>query len=147
MASDSYAVVSDPVEEQDPVAIGIFRADLPTSEKRSILCGHVEILAACPGDGEGSVGFADEVRSQLAANGMEERRAGQPSGHSRQERREEQQNQSDAKETATHGCLCRIMRFQKAGLPKRRRKLTRREAYHDIYRGQEGGRLVGEFEF
>src|SRR2546429_979432 len=75
MASDSYAVVSDPVEEQDPVAIGIFRADLPTSEKRSILCGHVEILAACPGDGEGSVGFADEVRSQLAVNGMEERRA------------------------------------------------------------------------
>ena len=70
MASDSYAVVSDPVEEQDPVAIGILRADLPTSEKRSILCGHVEILAACPGDGVGSVGFADEVRSQLAANGM-----------------------------------------------------------------------------
>src|SRR5882762_66727 len=105
MTSHSYAVVSDSVVEQDPVAIGIFRADLPTSEKGSILRGHVEILAACPGDGEGSVGFADEFRSQLAANGMEERRAGEPSGHSRQERREEQQNQSDAKETAAHGYL------------------------------------------
>src|SRR5437762_3360881 len=105
MTSDSYAVVSDPVEEQDPVAIGIFRADLPAPEKRSILCGHVEILAACPGDGEGSVGFADEVRSQLAANGMEERRAGEPSGHSRQERRGGQKKQSEAQETAAHGWL------------------------------------------
>src|SRR6266478_7283649 len=111
MTNDSYAIVSDPVEEQDPVAVGVFRADLPTSEKHSILCANLEIFAACPGSSEGGIGFADEVRSQLAANGVEERRAGEPSGHSRQERWEEQQNQSDAYETAAHKGLCKDTRF------------------------------------
>src|SRR2546421_2539080 len=124
MTSDSYAVVSDPVEEQDPVAIGIFRADLPTSEKRSILCGHVEILAACPGDGEGSVGFADEVRSQLAANGMEERRAGQPSGHSRQERREEEKKKREGKGAGDRGGLLKGKRVPKSRGAQRRDKVN-----------------------
>jgi hypothetical protein len=64
---------------------------------------HVEILARRSGDGEGGVGFANEVWSQLAANGVEERWAGEPSAYGGQERREEQQNQGDANQAAAHG--------------------------------------------
>src|SRR6266550_3935448 len=74
MTSDSYAVVSDPVEEQDPVAIGIFRADLPTSEKRSILCGHVEFLAACPVTAKEA--SASRMRSGVSSRRMGWRNAG-----------------------------------------------------------------------
>jgi hypothetical protein len=41
-------------------------------------------------DSEGGVGFADEVGSQFAANGMEESRGDEPAGDSREQRREEQ---------------------------------------------------------
>src|SRR5260370_19841479 len=84
------------MEEEDPAAVGVFRADFPATERGSIRCANVEILAGCPGDGEGSVGLTDQTGSQVAANGMEERRAGKPSGHSRQERRGQQQKKSDA---------------------------------------------------
>jgi hypothetical protein len=60
------------VEEEDPISIGIFRADFPAAEKRAVLCVNVEILAGCAGDGKGGVGFANEVGSQLAANRVEE---------------------------------------------------------------------------
>ena len=111
LTDDSHAVVRDAVEEEDPIPIGIFRADFPATEKHSIRSANLEILAACPSDGERGICFADEVRSQLAANGMEERRAGEPTGHSRQERWEEQQNQSDAYETVAHKGLCKDTRF------------------------------------
>jgi hypothetical protein len=90
LTHDSDAVVGDAVEEEDPTAVGIFRTDFPAAEKRSIRGANVEILAGCPGDGEGGVGFANEAGSQLATNGMEEGRAGEPTRHGRQERREEQ---------------------------------------------------------
>jgi hypothetical protein len=51
---------------------------------------HVEILARRSGDGEGGVGFADKIWCELAANGVEERWAGEPSAYGGQERREEQ---------------------------------------------------------
>ncbi len=90
LTNDSDAVVRYTVEEEDPIPIGIFRTDFPTLEKRSVRCAHVEILAGCPRDGEGGVGFTDEIGRELAADGMEKCRAGEPSGHGRQERREEQ---------------------------------------------------------
>jgi len=78
------------MEKEYPVPVGIFRAEFSAAEERSVRCPNVEILASCPSHGEGRVGFANEVWSQLAAEGMEERRGREPSGHSRQERREEQ---------------------------------------------------------
>ena len=89
LTDDADAVVSDSVEEEYPAAVGIFRADFPTTERRSIRCLHVEIFTAAAGDCEGGVGFAEEVGRQLAADGVEERRAGEPAADSRQERREE----------------------------------------------------------
>ena len=95
LTDDSNAVVGDAVEEEDPTAVGIFRADFPAAEKRSIRSFHVEVLASSAGGGEARGGFADEIGCQLAADRMEERGGSKPSGHGRQDRREEQQNQSD----------------------------------------------------
>jgi len=89
-SNDSDAVVGNAVEKEDPAAVGVFRAGFPATERGTIRCANVKILAGCAGDGEGSVGLTDYIGSQVAANGMEERWAGEPSGHSRQERREEQ---------------------------------------------------------
>ena len=90
LADDADAVVCLAVEEEDPVPVWIFGADFPAVEQHSIRRADVEILAGRPTEGEGSIGFADEVGRKFAADRMEERRAGEPSGHSRQERREEQ---------------------------------------------------------
>src|SRR5207253_1241029 len=57
---------------------------------RSIRSLNLEIFAGCPRDEEGGLGLANQVGGELAANGMEKRRAGEPSGYSRQQRREEQ---------------------------------------------------------
>jgi len=103
----SGAVVGDAVEDENPVAIGIFREDFPAAEKRSIGSLHVEVLASSAGGGEARGGFADEIGCQLAANGVEERGSSDPSGYSSQERREEQQNQSDANQAAAHGAFIR----------------------------------------
>src|SRR5205807_937703 len=74
MAQDSDAVVGDTVEEEDPIPIGNFRADFPAQEKRSIGSPNLE---------EGGLGLANQVGGELAANGMEKRRAGKPSAYSR----------------------------------------------------------------
>src|SRR5713226_3807258 len=84
LTNDTHAVVGNAVEEEDPVAIGVFRADFPAAEKRSIRRTYVKILASRPSDGEGNVGFADQIRREFAANGMEESRPGKPPGNSRQ---------------------------------------------------------------
>src|SRR5260370_10325008 len=111
LTNDSDAVVGDAVEENDPTAVGVFRTDFPTSEKRSVLCANVEILARRSGEGEGGVGFANEVGSQHAANGMEERWGGEPSRHGRQERRGEEQNKSKAKEAGGEGGYLKVQQF------------------------------------
>jgi len=90
MADDAGTVIGNAVEEENPAAVGIPGPDSPTAEKRSIGRANVEILAGCPGDGEGDVGFADEIGRQLASDGMEEGRPGEPSGDGREQRREEQ---------------------------------------------------------
>ena len=83
LAQDSDAVVGDTVEEEDPIPIGNFRADFPAQEKRSIGSPNLEIFAGCPNDEEGGLGLANQVGGELAANGMEKRRAGKPSAYSR----------------------------------------------------------------
>src|SRR5258708_4984759 len=87
LTDDSNAVVGDAVKEEDPTAIGIFRADFPSAEKRSIRSLHVKVLAGCAGGGEGGVSFADEIGRQLAANGVEESGGGDPSGNYGPQRR------------------------------------------------------------
>ncbi len=88
LTDDSNAVVSDAVEDKNPVAVGILRPDFPAAEKRSIRSLDVEVLTGCAGGGEARVGFADEIRRELAADGMKERGSSDPSGYSSQERRE-----------------------------------------------------------
>jgi len=83
LAQDSDAVVGDAVEEEDPISIGNFRPDFPAEEKRSIRSANLEIFVGCPRDEEGGLGLANQVGSELAANGMEKRRTGKPSGYSR----------------------------------------------------------------
>jgi hypothetical protein len=90
VADDADAVVGDAVEEEDPIAVGILRADFPATENCSIGSTNVEILAGGTGDRQGNVGFVDEVGSQLAADGMKECGAGEPSGYRREQRRQEQ---------------------------------------------------------
>jgi len=107
LTDDSDAIVGDAVEDENPAAIGILRPDFPATEKRSIGSLHVEVLAGCADGGEARVGFADEIGREFAANGVEEGRGGEPSGNSRQERREEQQNQSNANQAAAHGAFIR----------------------------------------
>src|SRR5260370_10514448 len=108
LADDAGAVVRGAVKEQDPAAVGILRTDFPAAEKSSIRRANVEILARGAGDSEGDVGYVDQIGSQLAANGMEERRADEPSGDRRRERRKGQQNQSDANQPPAQGCCPNI---------------------------------------
>ena len=107
LTDDSDAIVGDAVEDEDPVAVGILGADFPSTKRRSIRGFHVEVFAGCAGGGEGGVGFADKIGRQLAADGMKEGRSSEPSGNGGQERREEQQNQSDANQAAAHGAFIR----------------------------------------
>src|SRR5207245_702335 len=67
-------------------------------------------------DSEGGVGFANEVGRQLAANGMEKCRSGEPSGNRGEQRRKEQQNQSDANQAPTHECS---RRYENPSVPAR----------------------------
>src|SRR5713101_9409343 len=83
LADYAHAVVRDSMEGEDPAPIGIFRAHFPAAEKGSVRGAHIEILARPAGDGEGGVGFANEVGSQLAANRMKEGRSGEPSSNGR----------------------------------------------------------------
>src|SRR5216683_4204901 len=81
LADDADAVVGLAVEEEDPVPVWIFGADFPAVEQHSIRRADVEILAGRPTEGEGSIGFADEVGRKFAADGMQEGGAGEPSGY------------------------------------------------------------------
>jgi len=85
LTDDSNAVVGDAVEDENPVAIGIFRADFPAAEKRSIGSLHVEVLASSAGGGEARVGsrMRSGVSSREWGGGTREQR---PSGYSSQER-------------------------------------------------------------
>jgi len=123
LADDSDAVVGDAVEKEDPAPVGFFRSDFPTPEERAIRRANVEVLAGCASEGEGSAGFADEIGRQFAANGMEKRRSGEPSGYRGEERREEQQDQGDTDQTAAHGCYPKIREFALCRSSNRRRML------------------------
>lgn len=90
LADDTDAVVGNAVEEQDPRAIGLGRSDFPAAQENAVGSTNVEVLPEGMRDGEGGAGFANQVGSQLAANGMEESRGDEPAGHSREHRREEQ---------------------------------------------------------
>ncbi len=104
LADDADAVVGNTVKKKNPVAVGIFRHNLPAAQKYPVWCANIEILAVCARNREGSVGLADEVEGELAADGVEECGTGKPSGNGGKERREEQENQQDAVEWA-HGSV------------------------------------------
>ncbi len=104
MADDADTVVRNTVKKKDPVAVGISRNNLPAAQKYPVRSANIEILAVCARNREGSVGFTDEVGGEFAADGVEECRTGEPSGRSGKERREEQENQQDAVESA-HGSV------------------------------------------
>jgi hypothetical protein len=90
LADNSNTIVSDAVEEEDPAAVGILRADLPTLEERSIGCADIEVGAGSSGDSERGVSFAEEVGGQLAADGVKESGAGEPPSDRGEKRRKEQ---------------------------------------------------------
>ena len=96
VSEDAHAIVGDAVEEDDPV-VGIRpAADFPAMKHHAIGGADVEVFAVCADLLEGGVGLLDKVRRKLAADGMDETGSDQPSGHGGEERREEEQDQSDA---------------------------------------------------
>lgn len=62
-----------------------------------------EVFAMAAGVGEGSVGFADQVRGELAADGVEEGGGDKPARDTRQERGKEEKDHEDANEASAHG--------------------------------------------
>jgi len=89
LGDDADAVVGDAVEEEDPVAVGEVGADFPAVEHDAVGGADVEVCAVAAGVGEGGVGFADEVGSKFAADGVEEARSDQPACDACQDWREE----------------------------------------------------------
>ena len=72
VADHADAVVGDAVVEEDPVAVGMVGANNPAAEEDAIGSADIEVFAVAAAVGEGGVGFADEVGSDLATDGMEE---------------------------------------------------------------------------
>ena len=100
LANGPHTVVGLAVKEQDPKAVGILGADFPAAEERAIWCADVEVFAGGPGGGEGRVGFADQIRGEFAANGVDQGGAGQPPHHGGEDRREEEENERNADQAA-----------------------------------------------
>jgi hypothetical protein len=102
LADDADAVVGHAVEKQHPRAVGLGRSDLPAAEKHAVRGANVKVLALRGSDGEGGIGFADEIGGEFSADGMKEPGRDQPTSDRRQKRREEQQDQDDTDQTLTH---------------------------------------------
>src|SRR6266436_8086264 len=102
LADDADAVIGDPVKKKHPASVGPGCGNFPAAEHYAVGSANVEVLAMPAGDGEGGVRFADEAGSQFAADGVEVGGADQPAGQSRQERREEQKDESNADQAAAH---------------------------------------------
>jgi len=97
---DAEAVVGDSVEEEDPVAVGMIGADDPAVKQDAVGSADVEVFAVAAAVGEAGVGFADEVWSELAADGMEEAGGDQPACDACQDGGQEEQDQQDTDEAA-----------------------------------------------
>jgi hypothetical protein len=70
LANYTDAVIGDPVEEKNPASVGMLRAHDPTAEQDAVRVADVEVFAVAAGIGERRVGFADEVWSEFAADGV-----------------------------------------------------------------------------
>src|SRR5713101_5564260 len=85
LADDSDAVIGDAVEEKDPIAVVARRTDEPATKFNAVGSADVEVNLLRAGYGEGGVGVPDEVRRELAADGVEIGGAGQPARNCGQE--------------------------------------------------------------
>lgn len=102
LAHDAHAVIGDTVEDNDPTAVGGFWADLPAAEHEAIGGADIEVFAVGADVGESVVGFADVGGRERFEDRMEEVWRDQPTSHAREERREEEQEKSDADESPAH---------------------------------------------
>jgi hypothetical protein len=89
---NARAVVRDAVENERPIAVGVHGTDFPASKEDAVGRANVEIFAMSVDLPECGIGFTEEVRRELPADGMEKRGSEKPSTHGRQRRREEEQN-------------------------------------------------------
>lgn len=113
LADDADAIIGDAVKEENPISVGIRRRDFPAAEHYAVGSADVEVFAVATGIGDGSVGFADEVGGEFAADGMEEGRGDEPAGDACQEWRKEKKDQQDADEAATSGGGHRLNEYKR----------------------------------
>jgi hypothetical protein len=97
---DADAVVRYAVEEEYPVGVRMVGADEPASQEDAVGGADVEVFAMAAAVGEARVGFADEVRGELTADGVEEIRGDEPAGDACQEGRQEEEEERDTDKTA-----------------------------------------------
>jgi hypothetical protein len=92
---DPHAIIRDAVEEQDPGAIWMCRANFPTAKKRAVGRSDVERFASNAELAEGDIGLLDEVGRECAANGVEKSRSDEPAKNDGDERRGEKQGEEN----------------------------------------------------
>ncbi len=112
---NAHAVIRNAVENQCPIAVGVRGTDFPSSKQDAVRCANVKILAMSVDLTERGISFEDEIGSELPADGMEKRGSEEPSAHSRQCWREEEQDQQDANEPAAHGFCLEIRESSQPG--------------------------------
>jgi hypothetical protein len=96
LADNADAIIGDAVEKENPTAVGMLGPDHPAAEENAVGSADVKVLAMATGDGERGVGFADQVRGELPANGMKKTGRDEPACDACQERGKEDKDQQAA---------------------------------------------------
>src|SRR5215470_2621972 len=121
MARHPDAIISNAVENQNPVAIRVFGPDFPPAKHYAIRSTHVELFPVSADAREGNVCFLDEFRGKLPANGMKKHGTDEPPTHSRQYGWTQDKNQNNRNQ-APHGSPIRDTQSLGAKFPWALRK-------------------------
>jgi hypothetical protein len=95
VADDADAIVRNAVKEQDPVAIGVRRADLPATEQSSVGGTYLKVFAAGVDAGKGGVAMFNVRWQKGLAHGVKDAAAEQPAGAGREARENENPCESE----------------------------------------------------